>query len=124
MKHSIIRTFVGALCFASTSVFAQDIIPKELLDLDFQRCVNDCVPGFGEATCKPLCDCTVDEFQKRLNYAKYLELSVQLSRTEINPANRLLLDSIAEYCTAEIDLKGIKVGAPPVLPVPQEKPEK
>lgn len=96
--------------FAAQS--AQDIIPKELLDLDYQRCENDCVPGFGEATCKPLCECTVGEFQKRLDYAKYLDLSVQLSRGELKPESRTLLDNIANYCTAELDKKGVVIGGP------------
>lgn len=105
---------VLGLC-ASSAVWAQssqDVIPEELLDLDFQRCNNDCVPGFGEATCKPLCECTVAEFQKRLTYAQYLDLSVQLSKAEIKPESRKLLDSIAQHCTAELDKQGIAVGGP------------
>jgi len=115
MHYIFKHTFMAAsLCLGGAVVAqsSQDVIPKELLDLDYQRCTNDCVPGFGEATCKPLCECTVTEFQKRLNYAQYLDLSVQLSRAEIKPESRALLDNIANYCTAELDKKGIIVGAP------------
>tara|TARA_R110002096_G_scaffold253688_1_gene446620 strand:- start:543 stop:890 length:348 start_codon:yes stop_codon:yes gene_type:complete len=97
---------------AAVAQSSQNIIPKELLDLDYQRCENDCVPGFGEATCKPLCECTVSEFQKRLDYARYLDLSVQLSRGELKPESRELLDSIANHCTAELDRNGIPIGKP------------
>lgn len=115
---------VLGLCASGAAIgqSSQNIIPKELLDLDYQRCENDCVPGFGEATCKPLCECTVGEFQKRLNYAKYLDLSVQLSRGEVKPESRTLLDTIAKYCTAELDKQGIPIGQPsPETQEPQEQ---
>ncbi|MEX0299375.1 MAG: hypothetical protein AB3N28_09920 [Kordiimonas sp.] len=106
---------------AAIAQSSQDVIPKELLDLDYQRCENDCVPGFGEATCKPLCECTVSEFQKRLDYARYLDLSVQLSRGELKPESRILLDDIAKHCTAELDKNGIAVGSPdPETKAPQQ----
>jgi len=95
--------------FMQTAVWA-DTIPQDLLDLDYQRCVNDCVPGFGETTCKPLCTCTVAEFSKRLDFQKYLDLSVELSRNEIKPENRKLLDTIAKYCTSELEKSGVTVG--------------
>jgi len=107
------RSFLFMLYVAGGSAaFAQsNQIPKDLLELDFQRCVNDCVPAFGETTCMPLCECTVDEFKKRLDFDDYLELSVQLSRGEIAPKNRTLLDDIAKMCTAKIEKDGIEVGS-------------
>lgn len=115
MGRGIKGTLMALGLCASGAVIAQssqNIIPQELLDLDYQRCENDCVPGFGEITCKPLCECTVGEFQKRLDYAKYLDLSVQLSRGEIKPESRALLDTIANFCTSELDRRGIPVGEP------------
>jgi hypothetical protein len=106
------------------AVFAQSSqIPQDLLDLDYQRCVSDCVPGFGEATCKPLCECTVGEFKKQLDFDAYLELSVQLSRGEISLKSRVLLDSIAKLCTAEIEKDGIQVGEPAKTPAPADTPQ-
>lgn len=115
MTWGLRRTLmVIGLCASSAAIAqtSQNVIPKELLDLDFQRCENDCVPGFGEATCKPLCECTVGEFQKRLNYSKYLDLSVQLSRGELKPESRSLLDNIANFCTAQLDKMGVVIGKP------------
>jgi len=108
----IIRSFLFLLYVAGGSAaFAQSSqIPKDLLDLDYQRCVNDCVPGFGETTCKPLCECTVGEFKKRLDFDTYLELSVQLSRSEISPKNRALLDDVAKMCTAKLEADGVVIG--------------
>ncbi len=88
---------------------SQDI-PEDLLALDHQRCMNGCVPGFGEATCKPLCDCTVGEFKKKLTFESYLDMSVQLSRNTLTPELRTFLDTVANYCTAELDRQGIQVG--------------
>ncbi len=119
-----VRNFLMVLYVAGGSAaFAQSSqIPKDLLDLDYQRCVNDCVPGFGEATCKPLCDCTVGAFKKRLNFDAYLELSVQLSRGEISPESRILLDDIAKTCTAKIEQDGIIVGGPTEAQADKPKP--
>jgi len=91
------------------SAFAAPI-PDDLLEVDLQRCMKGCVPGFGEATCVPLCDCTVREFKKRLDMDKYLNLSVELSKNEISEENRTLLDDIAQMCTAEIEKANIPVG--------------
>ena len=113
---------VMSLCASGAAVAqsSQNVIPKDLLDLDRQRCENECVPGFGEATCKPLCECVTGEYQKRLDYSKYLDLSVQLSRGEIKPETRTLLDTIANYCTAQIDKMGIAVGKPDEKPASQD----
>ena len=98
---------------ASGTVLAQSAqIPQDLLDLDHQRCMKDCTPGFGEVTCKPLCSCTVTEFKKRLDFSKYLDLSAQLSKDELSPQNRALLDNIANFCAAELDKAGIPIGGP------------
>lgn len=112
-KH-LIRSFLFLLYFAGVgAAFAQSSkIPQDLLDLDYQRCVNDCVPGFGEETCKPLCECTVGEFKKRLGFDAYLDLSVELSRGEISEKNRVLLDDIAKMCTTKLEKDGIQVGGP------------
>jgi len=109
-----IRSFLMLLYVsAGSAAFAQSSqIPQDLLDLDYQRCVNDCVPGFGEATCKPLCECTVGEFKQRLSFDEYLELSVQLTKGEISDKNRTLLDNIAQMCTKKIEEKGIEIGEP------------
>lgn len=113
MKRFVRNILVLLYMAGGSAAFAQSSqIPQDLLDLDFQRCVNDCVPGFGEATCKPLCECTVGEFKKRLDFDGYLELSVQLSRGEITPQNRTLLDDIAQMCTAKIEKDGVEIGGP------------
>ena len=88
----------------------QSAIPQDLLDLDFQRCMRSCEPAFGATTCKPLCDCTVDEFKKRLDFANYLDLSAQISRNEVSDQNRTFLDTVANYCVAELDKAGVQVG--------------
>ncbi len=87
-------------------------IPQDLLQLDHQRCMQDCAPSFGEATCRPLCDCTIDQFSKRLDFSRYLDLSAQLAQADIKPGNRKLLDDIANYCTAELEKNGVAIGGP------------
>jgi len=109
MRSFLFMTYVAG---AGAVVAQSSQIPQDLLDLDYQRCVKDCVPGFGEDTCKPLCECTVDEFKKRLGFDAYLDLSVELSRGEISEKNRILLDDIAKTCTAKIEKDGIMVGEP------------
>ena len=116
MKKLIKTAVVGFYCLAGSAVMAQasaqaNKIPADMLDLDRQRCENDCIPAYGETTCKPLCGCTVREYGKRLDFDAYLKLSVELSRNEISPESRTLLDSIAKMCTAELDAAGIQVGA-------------
>jgi len=111
LKRNLRLVSAAMVFFIGGAVHAQSTeIPQELLDLDRQRCLSECVPGFGEETCKPLCDCTVSEFKKRLDFSRYLELSAQLSRNELTPANRTFLDTVAQYCTAELDKSGIQVG--------------
>ncbi|WP_308911813.1 hypothetical protein [Pseudokordiimonas caeni] len=102
--------FAG-LVAAGTSAMAAPI-PEDLLAVDQQRCMKGCVPGYGEATCKPLCDCTVREFKNRLDMDKYLSLSVELSKNEVSDTNRTLLDDIAKMCAAEIEKANIPVGEP------------
>jgi len=112
VKQFIRSAAIGFSLLAGGAVMAQSTaIPKDMLDLDRQRCENDCVPAYGEATCKPLCGCTVREYQKRLDFDAYLKLSVELSRNEISEASRVLLDDIAKMCTAELDAAGIEVGS-------------
>ncbi|SDE17965.1 hypothetical protein [Kordiimonas lacus] len=111
MKRNLRLVSAAMTLFMTGAVQAQSTeIPQELLDLDRQRCLTECVPGFGEETCKPLCDCTVSEFKKRLDFSRYLELSAQLSRNELNPENRTFLDVVAQYCTAELDKSGVQIG--------------
>lgn len=101
----------GSAAFAQSSQ-----IPDDMLELDRQRCENDCIPAYGEAACKALCGCMVVEYKKRLTFEDYLDLTVQLSRNEISPKNRTLLDDIAKMCTKQIDDAGIQIGSP------EEKP--
>lgn len=110
MTQMIKRTATAVFLFSGGVLAQSSEIPSELLDLDRQRCMRDCVPGFGETTCKPLCDCTVVEFKKRLDFSRYLDLSAQLSRGEVDPENRKMLDEIANQCAAELERSGIKVG--------------
>ncbi len=107
------RTFlaVTTLMLGTASVLAQSkTVPEDLLALDHQRCMNGCVPGFGEQTCKPLCDCTVNEFKTKLTFESYLDMSVQLSRNTVTPEMRAFLDKVANFCTAELDRQGIEIG--------------
>lgn len=109
IRRSIIS--VLSLVFFTVPVLAQSQpIPEDLLALDRQRCMNGCVPGFGEKTCKTLCDCTVSEFKKKLTFESYLDMSVQLSKNELTEGVRSFLDTVANYCTAELDRQGIEVG--------------
>lgn len=117
MSRFFVRFSVLLYVLAGSAVFAQSTaIPKELLDLDHRRCMNDCVPSFGETTCKSLCDCTISEFKKRLDIDSYLVLTAQMSRSEISPESGVLLHEIALFCTAELDRMNVEVGGP-------EKPE-
>lgn len=109
------------------AIAQQKAIPDDLLALDHQRCMNGCVPGYGEQTCKPLCDCTVGEFKKQLTFESYLDMSVQLTRNSVTPEMQAFLGKVANYCTGELDRKGIEVGsgveAKPEEPeVPSDKP--
>lgn len=117
--------FAALLTGGVSVVSAQSkTVPEEYLALEHRRCMNGCVPGFGEQTCKPLCDCTVDEFKKQLTFETYLDMSVQLSRNAITPELRGFLDQIANYCTAELDRLGIEVGQGTGAPGEDEsKPE-
>lgn len=129
-KHgkSVLLVVVGLFVsmVGAATVFAQTReVPEDLLALDHQRCMNGCVPGFGEKTCKALCDCTVSEFKKKLTFESYLDMSVQLSRNALTPELRSFLDTVANYCTAELDRQGIEVGegtAPPAEEDAAEKP--
>lgn len=112
MKRNVRLVSAAMVFFAGSAAQAQSAeIPADLLDLDRQRCLSECVPGYGEATCKPLCECTVTEFKKRLDFSRYLDLSAQLSRNELSPENRTFLDEVANYCTAELDKSGVQVGS-------------
>lgn len=115
---STIFLFVLLFGFGGEPTFAQEqsTIPQDLLEVDRQRCMQGCVPGFGEATCKPLCDCTVKEFGKRLDFERYLDVAAELAKNEIGPETRKILDSIAQYCAAEIEKAGIEVGESPKGP--------
>lgn len=138
MKFSFdINTRFSAVMVLTLTVFfhagnfahaQQNPVPDDLLALDHQRCMNGCVPGFGEKTCKPLCDCTVSEFKKQLSFETYLDMSVQLTRNAVTPEMQEFLGKVANFCTAELDRKGIEVGegteGKPATPKPSDKPEK
>lgn len=124
IKRTGFGTFFWAflIMLCATTVAAQNkSVPEDLLALDHQRCMNGCIPGFGEDTCKPLCDCTVGEFRKQLTFEEYLDMSVQLSRNEVAPGMREFLDKVANFCTAELDRLGIVIGDGTAAPEP--KPE-
>lgn len=104
---AVVAIFTAALSVAAQS----NPIPADMLALDHQRCMQGCVPGYGEATCKPLCDCTVTEFKKTMSFDEYLDMSVQLSRNEISPALREYLDKVANYCAAELERSGVEIGS-------------
>lgn len=111
MKHILRPASALLFFFAGGGAFAQSAtIPSELLDLDRMRCMQGCEANASATACKALCDCTVGEFQKRLDMDKYLTLSAQLSRNELTDANRTLLDDVANYCVAVLDKAGIEVG--------------
>lgn len=114
--HGFLATVMATMAFSAQG----EQIPEDLLSLDHQRCMNGCVPGFGEATCKPLCDCTVSEFKKRLDFEAYLDMSVQLSKNAIKPELRALLDDVAKMCTAEIEKQGIEIGSGESPPKPSK----
>jgi uncharacterized membrane protein len=113
--------YISVVMLASIAAIAQDIqkIPSDLLSVDRQRCMRSCVPGFGEEACKPLCDCTVDEFQKRMDFERYLDLAAELAQNEIGPESRQLLDSIAMYCADKVEKSGVELGEEQ----PDSKPE-
>ena len=111
LRQRVLAAF--SLLFIATPVLAQSQpIPEDLLALDHQRCMNGCVPGFGEQACKVLCDCTVSEFKKKLTFESYLDMSVQLSKNDLTEGVRAFLDTVANYCTAELDRLGIEIGTP------------
>ncbi|MCJ9427455.1 hypothetical protein [Kordiimonas marina] len=85
-------------------------IPEPLLKLEFQRCLKGCVPDFNEAACVALCDCSVQQFKKRLNYGEYVDMLRQLASGNVTPKNSKMLDSVAHYCSAAVDKAGIAVG--------------
>ncbi len=107
---AIVFSLSGVLYAEHSALAQQTPIPEDLLTLDHQRCMNGCVPGFGELTCKPLCDCTIGEFKKQLSFEAYLDMSVQLTRNAVTPEMQEYLGKVANFCTAELDRKGIEVG--------------
>ncbi|WP_417451958.1 hypothetical protein [Kordiimonas sp.] len=112
MRLMTVAIATVSLMVGGAALAQESQIPQELLDLDYQRCMKDCEPGFGAATCKPLCECTVREFSKRLDFSAYLDLSAELSRNELSQGNREILDGVANYCTAELEKSGVVVGGP------------
>ncbi len=105
---------ISGLLSLSCAAFAQEVlqIPDVYLAVDHRECMTGCVPGYGENTCKPLCDCTVSQFKEKLTFDQYKDLRIQLSRNDILPEMRKFLDETANYCIAEIDRMGIAVGEP------------
>jgi len=127
----VMFSFISVLNAEHATLAQQNPIPEDLLTLDHQRCMNGCVPGFGEQTCRPLCDCTMGEFKKQLSFEAYLDMSVQLTRNTVTPEMQEFLGKVANFCTAELDRKGIEVGqgveekpaVPPKKPDDPEKPK-
>ncbi|NVJ98644.1 MAG: hypothetical protein HWE25_10860 [Alphaproteobacteria bacterium] len=113
MLKSLKGLSAALFVLAGSGAFAQSAaIPAELLEVDRLRCMQGCEANASAVACKALCDCTVSQFQKRLDMDKYLGLSAQLSRNELSEENRSILDQVANYCVAELDKAGIAVGAP------------
>jgi hypothetical protein len=110
MRLNKLVAMTGLMLASGAAIAQNQPIPQDMLDLDFQRCMTDCEPGFGAATCKPLCECTVGEFKKRLDFPAYLDLSAQLSRNALSDENRKMLDGIANMCTAQLEKSGVKIG--------------
>ena len=107
--RSLIMVSVVSLTGAA---FAQESlkVPDVYLAVDHRDCMTGCVPGFGEETCKPLCDCTVSQFKEKLTFDQYKDMRIQISRNELTPEVRAFLDQTAQYCTAELDKMGVEVG--------------
>ncbi len=103
----------------SAIAVAQEI-PKELLELDRQRCSNECMKELNDAAiCKQLCDCTVSEFKKRFSFDIYLDLSAELAQSKVSKDNRKKLDDIARMCSANIKWPETRTEPKPVpLPKP------
>ena len=110
MRFTKLVAVMGVVLASGAAMAQSQQIPQDMLDLDYQRCMKDCEPGFGAETCKPLCECTVGEFKKRLDFAAYLDLSAQLSRNELSDENRKMLDGIANMCASKLEKSGVKVG--------------
>ncbi len=106
----ITALLLGMLVCAPAAKAQTKPVSEDLLALDHRSCMAGCVPGFGEQTCKALCDCTASEFRKELTFESHLDLRAKLSRNELTPALRGFLDKVANYCTAELDRQGIQVG--------------
>ena len=107
--RSLIMVSVVSLTGAA---FAQESlkVPDVYLAVDHRDCMTGCVPGFGEETCKPSCDCTVSQFKEKLTFDQYKDMRIQISRNELTPEVRAFLDQTAQYCTAELDKMGVEVG--------------
>ncbi|UTW54411.1 hypothetical protein [Kordiimonas sp. SCSIO 12610] len=98
----------------SIGLSAQDTkIPEALIGVEHQKCMRSCVPSVGEVACKALCDCTMQEFQKRMDFERFLDLAAELARNEIGPESRQLLDSIALYCADQVEKSGVDLSAEP-----------
>ena len=113
-RHSMrLRSLVMVgLVSLTGAAFAQESlkVPDVYLAVDHRDCMTGCVPGFGEETCKPLCDCTVREFKEKLTFDQYKDMRIQISRNELTPEVRAFLDQTAQYCTAELDKMNVEVG--------------
>ena len=126
MIITIRKTIAGiwaatTLSFVAASFAAAQDIPKDLLELDRQRCSNDCLKELNDTgVCEQLCDCTVNEFQKRLNFDIYLTLSAELAQSKLSDSNRKIIDDIAKTCSANIKWPDAPAAAEPLpLPKPQ-----
>ena len=120
---AIVLVMVVLMPFQTMAFAQQKPIPDDLLALDHQRCMNGCVPGYGEQTCKPLCDCTIGEFKKQLTFEAYLDMSVQLTRNIVSAEMQEFLNKVANFCTGELDRNGIVIGEG-VKPAPAEQNKK
>lgn len=101
---SKVKLILATMAIGFSSLVSASEIPADMLNLDLKRCKKDCVPAFGEQVCQQLCSCSVREFKKRMDFDQYLDLSARLVRNNLKPEQRVMLDSIAKKCDAEITM--------------------
>ncbi|WND01842.1 hypothetical protein QGN29_09795 [Temperatibacter marinus] len=112
-----------ALIFSSflfSSGIATQEIPQELYDLGMKECTTSCTPAFGKAVCFQLCQCSMNEFKKRLQLKEYLSLKAATLQGNISVDQRKVMDSIAKTCDAKLTLKVPKPKIKKPVPKPGE----
>lgn len=108
MLSGVVVLFVAISMWQQSPVENRPI-PPELRELDYQQCYRPCREGFEHLVCERLCTCSMDQMQERFDLEAYLTMRAEMSKNEVSEATREKLDSIALYCTAELDAAGIEV---------------